>query len=498
MRIVAIFCRVLGRGAALACAVLAGLFVGGCGSPSPGPSAGLDAFTSHLDRRLPQWMTEYGVPGATVALVRDGELVWSGAYGYADRQNDREITVDAVFRAESISKSVTAWGVLRLVEEGRLELDAPMQRYLDDWPFARSGYTEEEVTVRRLLSHTAGLSRGPLGAEYEPGTERPTLRAYLRRDLRRVRPPGTEFEYSNTGFDLLQLLVEEVTNRDFARFMEEGVLRPLGMQRATFAWRDTLRAAVPTGYDREGRPVPVYLYPGAASGGLFTDVEDLARFVEAELMGGPGSKRALLSQESIRDLHSPEVPILGLFGVVADAYGLGHFIEQLPAGRRAVWHGGQGHGWMTHFHAVPATGDGIVILTNSERSWPLMAEVLGDWGRWAGIGEVKMGRITKATTVLRVVTGLALLVSVWLLFGLVRGLWEGTRLWGPLSGSSRVLRWIRVLLALGVLGALLWNAAQPYSFAPSIFPTTYETAAIVFCTWAVLTIASVLFPRRPR
>lgn len=480
----------------------------GCTQVPVGPGDPLEAFTAHLDERVPRLMDRYDVPGATLALVQRGEVVWSGAYGYADREQRRAMTVDAVFRAESISKPVTAWGVMRLIEQGRVELDAPVERYLGGFEFPETGHPGHAVTVRRLLSNSAGLPLGPIGtdAEYAPGSDMPSVRDYLAREARLVQEPGTGFVYSNVGFNTLELLIEEVTGRNFAAYMADEVLRPLGMHRSRFAWAETLRTAMPMGYELPGTPVPPYVYPVVASGGLLAPVEDIARFVCAEMAGAyeatdsdtarPDSTGlSVLRRASIRRLHSPQVDVRGLFGLVADAYGFGHFLEALPDGRRAVWHGGQGHGWMTHFHAVPASGDGIVILTNSERSWPLMARVLHDWARWNGFGSVKFGRITHATTALWMGIGAVALVSLRQVYRLLHGWCRGRRRWGPLSKSSRLTRSLQAALAMGVIGALAWSAAQPYLFVSSIFPNAAGWAGITLVIGAAVLGLSVLFPR---
>ena len=475
-------------------AVLVLLLVGGCHPSSPAPQAPLDAFTAHLDERVPALMQSYDVPGVSMALIRDGKRVWTGAYGYADRASGRRMTTEAVFRGESISKPVTAWGVMTLVEAGRLNLDAPVQQYLDDWSFPASAFDAGTVTVRQLLSNSAGLSLGIIGEEYRPQDRIPSLRTYLTREVRLVREPGTEFAYSNAGFNLLELLVEEVTGRDFAAYMAEEVLQPLGMQRSGFAWADSLEPVVPTGYDLEGAPVPIYVYPGTASGGLFADVEDIARFVQAEVTDSAGHD--VLTRDRVRQLHTPQVPIPGLFGIVADAYGLGHFVETLPNGRRAVWHGGQGHGWMTHIHAVPESGDGIVILTNSQRTWPFMARVLTDWAQWSRNEAVKMGRISDGITALWGLVGLIGLATLWGGGRLIRGVYRGRRQWGPLAPSSRVVRMLQLALGIGILAGLSWSAAQPYLMVSSIFPATVHWVGTSLVGGAAVLILLALFPRR--
>ena len=151
----------------------------------------------------------------------------------------------------------------------------------------------------------------------------------------------------------------------------------------------------------KGQPIPVYVYPATASGGLFSTVDDIARFVAAGMTRFGNTGHAVLSPETIAELYVPGVDTASFYSIVFDAYGYGHFIENLSNGYRAVAHGGQGYGWMTHFHAVPETGDGIVILINSQRSWPFFVYVLSDWARWIGAGSVGMGKRYTKQDVLR-------------------------------------------------------------------------------------------------
>ena len=476
-------------------ALLAALLAAGCGSPSPRPGASPEAFRAYFDAQIPAWMDAAGVPGAAVAVVENGRPAWSRAYGVADRASGRRMTPSTVFRVESISKSVTAWGVMKQVEEGNLALDDPVSDHLQTWHLPDYSDEPQRVTIRRLLSHTAGLARGPIGEEYAPGAPVPDLRIHLSRAVRFADAPGAGFRYSNAGFNLLQLLLEDVTGRAFADYMRDALLTPLGMHHARFQGSDSLFAALPTGYERTGAPVAPYVYPAVASGGLYASVEDVARFVAAEVIG-PFPEQPVLRRETIRAMHEPVVEVRGLFGFVADAYALGHFVETLPDGRRAVWHGGQGHGWMTHFHAVPASGDGIVILTNSERAWPLMARILDAWATWIGAGSVGMSIITDATVALQ---GLTVLLALLVLGGTARLVWglrTGARRVHPLAGQARAARIGEALLGMALLAGLAWAALQPYLFVTSIFPTTVGWAAAVLAGLGLLFLARALCPRQ--
>jgi CubicO group peptidase (beta-lactamase class C family) len=469
----------------------------GCTRPLIETQDSIDTFTAYLNRRIPFLMDRYGVPGVSIALVSGGELVWSGAYGYADLENETRMTVNAICRAESISKSVTAWGIMRLVEQGLVGLDEPVQRYLGTWKLPETEYSVLEVTVRRLLSGSAGMPLGPIGegTEYPPQSDMPSVRDYLSLEARLIQEPGSGFMYSNVGFNLLELLIEETTGRDFAEYMTDEILVPLGMHDSSFAWKESYHSVVPTGYELQGTLVPPYVYPAKASGGLFADVEDLAHFVIASMMGSYYSDRGVLNQESIRQVHTPEVDIPGIFSLVADSYGFGHFLENLSDGRQAVWHGGQGHGWMTHFHAIPESGEGIVILTNSQRSWPFIAEVLTDWSRWVGLDGVKFGRIAYATTAMRVLIWIIVLVSLCLVYRLIRGLQRGERKWVPLSRIFRSVRLLQASLGIGVIAVLAWSVSQPYLFVRYVAPGTADRAGISLFVLAFIMVVSSLFPR---
>jgi polyferredoxin len=151
---------------------------------------------------------------------------------------------------------------------------------------------------------------------------------------------------------------------------------------------------------------------------------------------------------------------------------------------------------MTHFHAVPESGDGIVILTNSERSWPFMAHVLSDWARWVGFDAVKMGRIVYATIALQAFTGIVALVSLWQVVRLLRELRSGNRRLAPLSKDSRKTRLLQASLGIGVIAALAWSAAQPYLMVSSIFPGMVGWTGGVLLAWAIIMVLSASFPQR--
>ena len=229
----------------------------------------------------------------------------------------------------------------------------------------------------------------------------PSNRDVMTKEAMPIREAAVRFSYSNVGYNILEILIEDVTGQSYSEYLRSEVLLPLGMEIATFEVDAATKPYPPTGYNLGGEAVPVYLYPSKASGGLFATAHDVALFAVACIKENP-----VLDTKLVGQMYQPESHKIGIYSLVFEAYGLGHYIETLPNGMISVSHGGQGNGIMTHFQAVPETGDAIVILTNSQRSWPFIANysVIGRsgetsrllvWGRviWGHYGLCAAHRI---------------------------------------------------------------------------------------------------------
>lgn len=229
------------------------------GCLEPGENATDEPLSDYLDERVPELLDYYNVPGACIALVRNGEMTWTGAYGDADRENGQEMTANAVFRAASITKSITAWGVMHLVERGEIERDDPIEDHVTRWELPEASFDTEEVTVQRLLSHTSGLQIGSADDDerYTPEEDVPAPEDVLSGAWRGSaapfeRAPGSGFNYLNAGYALLELLIEEVTGRNYEAYMEAEILNPLGMDDTTFSWDEGVESAMVTDYLLDG------------------------------------------------------------------------------------------------------------------------------------------------------------------------------------------------------------------------------------------------------
>ena len=253
---------------------------------------GRDPFPSGLVQAVEgaarQAMATSTTPGLSVALVHHGQLVWAAGYGVADPATGQPVTAATRFQAASLSKPVTAWGVLRLVGSGRIGLDEPVIGRLRRWRPPPSPFDADGITVRRLLSHTAGLSvHGYVGQS----ADRPlsSIASSLSGEtgdgfpVELLEAPGRGWLYSGGGYSLLQLLLEELTGRPFADDMQAQVLEPLGMTASSFRWSRTAHTARP--HDVDGDPVPDFAFAEQAAAGLVTTAADLARFLGAALAG---------------------------------------------------------------------------------------------------------------------------------------------------------------------------------------------------------------------
>ncbi|MFP4619293.1 MAG: serine hydrolase domain-containing protein [Spirochaetaceae bacterium] len=194
----------------------------------------------------------------------------------------------------------------KLVETDLIELDAPVGDYIDTWKIPETEFAEEGVTVRRLLSGSSGMPLGTIGKYYSPTSGNiPTLKENLTGDAALFREPGSAFYYSNTGFNILELMIEEVTHRDFADYMKEEVLIPLGMVKADFEWNEEFYPPVAKGYDMQGTAIPVYVYPTKAAGGLFGTLEEVAQFASAGMTGFTSEDRGILEEKTIEKMYRP-------------------------------------------------------------------------------------------------------------------------------------------------------------------------------------------------
>lgn len=332
------------------------------------PELAAEYWAERLDDRTP------GVVAAFFERDAPPEIV---ALGYADPAAGRAMRPDTVFQVASISKAIAALGVLAVAEAHAISLSDPVERYLTRYSFPRSRHSSEDVTIERLLSHTAGLTlTGYPG--FSPGAALPTIEQSLAGETGRffgfysppaVRirwRPGSRWRYSGGGYTVLQLFVEEVSGTEFGDYMAASILEPAGMVSSTFDPRRVDRSRLAVGHDSHGDPLPDYLFTAQAAAGLYATAGDLAQALR-DLDAGVRGDGRLLDADSYRAATTP------CAAVSADVrMGLGVHLEQLPDGSTMAFHYGANRGWQSFIGVNLATGDGLVILTNSDNGIDLL------------------------------------------------------------------------------------------------------------------------------
>jgi len=328
---------------------------------------------------VPKLMSKFKVPGVAIAFIDKGETKWVQSYGWENIEEKKVVTDATVFQVASNSKTLTAWGIMKLVEDGKLDLDTPVEKYLTRFHLPDSKFDRNQVTIRKILSHTAGLSvRAYPG--YPPGDRLPSLEDSLsgkfskNNRVKIVFKPGVKYKYSGGGYTLLQLVIEEVTGKPFSRYMEEEILRPLGMENSSFEWRTDVQEKTAKAYDVLGFPLPNYLFTEKAAAGLYTTAPDFAKFVTAnmDIPKGDLVRSNLLQKSTLSLMHTPG----------KKDYGLGYIIKSLPNGHRLIYHGGSNRGWRSQFALLPEIGKGLVVLTNSENGYKFHRDLVSLWTKF--------------------------------------------------------------------------------------------------------------------
>jgi CubicO group peptidase (beta-lactamase class C family) len=341
---------------------------------------------------LRERMRAYGVPGLSVAVIEDGRVAWVRGYGVADQASRRPVTPATLFQAASISKPVSALGVLLLAQQGRVRLDENVNDALTRWQIPDTEFTRARpVTIRMLLDHTAGLVHidADTYVPFRPGEPLPTLLQILtgvppaRGGAVRVESvPGQSFRYSGAGYEVLQQLVTDVSGDSFEDYMQSQVLRPLGMSHSTFLQPlpQSLSGAAATGHYAGGEALPgrYLVTPELTVAGLWTTPGDVARYVLSVQASYAGAGRGPLKQSFAQQMLTAGLGGRGLGPVMS---GAGSAIR--------FGHDGFNEGFESSFVGYVAGGHGAVVMANSGFAFMLIREVLESISRvyaWPAYG----------------------------------------------------------------------------------------------------------------
>ncbi len=340
-----------------------------------GVQSGRDSALARLT--LLDAMKSIGVPGMSIAVIRDFEIEWSRGYGIADVSSGAMVAADTLFQAASISKPVTAMAVLRAVQDGHFGLEQDVNQFLTSWKVPASEATKRQpVTLRGLLSHTSGTDDGFGFPGYEPNAPRPTIVQILNGEkpsnvgpVLVTRTPLTSFKYSGGGVTLVQLLLTDVFKRPFPDLMRDAVLTPLGMSSSAYEQplspaRDK-HAARGHGRDGSAREVKWHVYPELAAAGLWTTAPDLARFGLELQQSLLGRSNRVLTRATAMEMATPVGVGPFAIGMQIAKSGEGWYLQ----------HGGSNWGFQCTLTIHKLKGYGFAAMTNSDSGGRLLAEL---------------------------------------------------------------------------------------------------------------------------
>ena len=301
-----------------------------------------------------------GIPAISIALVDDQRMVWAAGFGWADSTAGVRADPGTVYRVGSVSKLFTDLAVMRLVQEGELDLDAPVSRYLPD--FRPENPFGGEITLRRLTSHLSGLTREPPVGNYFDDTE-PSLAATVGSldSTALVYAPGAHTKYSNAGIAVLGYVLEKTRGRSFYPYLRETLLEPMGLRSSAFEPLPALQARMAKGYmwsyDGLFFEAPAFQLGIGPAGSMYTTVEDLARFESTLFDGGrTADGRAIVEPATLEQMWTPQEAAGAKIG-----FGIGFHIADLE-GHRLVGHDGAIYGFATTLSALPDDKLGVVVV----------------------------------------------------------------------------------------------------------------------------------------
>ena len=370
----------------------------------------------------------YHTPGVSIAVINDYKIEWTKGYGMCDVRFKKKVAPETLFQAGSISKPIVALGVMRLYQEGKLNLDEDIHRYLSSWRVPANFGWQPKITIRQLLSHTAGLTaHGFLGyqsSETLPSTQQ-ILNGELPANNEKVEVnvfPGTQTRYSGGGTIVMQLILEDLMGKPFPHIMRKLVFEPLGLTNSTYKQLlpNRLKKKVATAHPFKSIPLKgkFHLYPEMAAAGLWTSAADLAR-VGVELLKVLDYKKEhmLLAPKTIESMLLPQLDHQKVSS--GEYVGLGFFCNCMKDGFH-FGHSGHNLGFIAKMRFYRKIGKGAVVMLNSNEGDPLMDEIMRAIGKeydWPSsmskeITQVGLSNILDYTGTYLAKTGIQFRISV--------------------------------------------------------------------------------------
>ncbi len=329
------------------------------------PSKRYEAAIAAVDAFVAREVADKKLPALSIALVDDQAIVWSKGYGFTDAGKTLPATAETVYRVGSVSKLFTDIAVMQLVEQGRIDLDAPVKKYLPD--FAPKGEHAGSITLRQMMAHRSGLVREPpVGSYFDPSSPGLDTTIASLNGTELVYEPGSRLKYSNAAISAVGLALQKVEGQPFAPLVARRVLGPLGMTDSGFELTPELKrrlaSATMWAYHGKEFPAPTFALGIAPAGCMYSTADDLGRFLMAIFAGGKGPNGTILKPETLAEMMRVQFPARS---GDTRGFGLGFSLGRFQ-GHRRIGHGGAIYGFATELAALPDQKLGAVVIASRD------------------------------------------------------------------------------------------------------------------------------------
>ena len=329
-----------------------------------------------LDEHVARMMNKNLLSGMGLGIVQNGKVIFAKGFGLANAAAKTPVTPDTVFRIASISKTFTAIGVMQLWEQGKFQLDDPINDHLTSFKVLHDDPSAPPVTIRHMLTHTSGIGEAKSLGELvggmllnlssdrvKPGDPIPPLAEYYNSVLKPDVYPGEKWAYANHAFSTLGQLIEDVSGEPFPEYMIRHVFEPLGMNKTDYLFSSRVRDGLAQGYEaKNGRlkPADLFEFPDLGAGSVYSSVDEMSLYLAALMNGGKNEHGSVLNPETLKLMMTPqyqEDPHLA-------AMGLGFMLEN-EDGHWAAWHGGALPGFNSALWVAPEEKLGLIVWSNT-------------------------------------------------------------------------------------------------------------------------------------
>lgn len=326
------------------------------------PAARADQFDSA--RAIIRRAIDGGLPSLAVAVAKDGRIIWEEGFGVADRERNIAAGPNTMYSLASISKPFTATAIMKLVEQGKIQLDRPVNDYLGAARLTGLAGDASRVSVRQVMSHTAGL---PLHWQFfysNADYRRPEMDSTIARYGIVVYPPGTVYHYSNLGYGILDYIVSRTSGRSYADYMRDEIFKPLGLTQTSVDIAPGLERQVAQRYDATLRPIPFYTFDHPGGSAVYSSAHDLVRFGMFHLKNRLPGQQRILADSTINAMQRIQTPD------TTNGYALGWLVTRDDNGYRKVSHTGGMPGVNTVLNLYPSENLVVVALANQSGATP--------------------------------------------------------------------------------------------------------------------------------